>query len=130
MIDFDLIRLERPGNQFLLMPARFMEQSGAQMESPVWEAAPSRLIEALLEVARAEGRLVVKEQDNTGFEAVQRTAVFRFPDDVSARAFNAGPGKSALGIFSRSRYGLSDLGANRRRVLRWLQALEEKLGAS
>ena len=84
----------------------------------------------VMRVARADGRLEVVEEDKTGFDAVQRTAVFRFPDDISVRALNAGPGKSALGIYSRSRYGLSDFGANGRRVRRWIKMLNAAIASA
>lgn len=50
---------------------------------------------------------------------VQRSAVIGFPDYISVKAVEQ-PGGSALIIWSRSRYGYSDLGVNRKRVEEWL----------
>jgi len=54
---------------------------------------------------------------------VQRSAVFGFPDYISVRAVEGEDG-AALAIWSRSRFGYSDLGVNRRRVEAWLAALD------
>lgn len=52
---------------------------------------------------------------------VQRSRLMGFPDAVSARAVADGAG-SRLTIWSRSRFGHSDMGVNRARVERWLAA--------
>lgn len=52
---------------------------------------------------------------------VQRSRAMGFPDAVSIRAAPAGDG-SIVTVFSRSRYGYSDMGVNRARVERWLAA--------
>lgn len=54
---------------------------------------------------------------------VQRSAVFGFPDYISVRAVEGEDG-AALAIWSRSRFGYSDLGVNRRRVEGWLATLD------
>lgn len=57
---------------------------------------------------------------------VVRSALFRFPDIVAAELV---PGVAGAGLFlySRSLFGWSDLGVNRRRVEAWLAALEAAL---
>lgn len=50
---------------------------------------------------------------------VQRSAVFGFPDYVTVKAVET-EGGAALIIWSRSRYGYSDMGVNRKRVEGWL----------
>jgi uncharacterized protein (DUF1499 family) len=54
---------------------------------------------------------------------VQRSRLWRFPDYISVRAIDLGDGMSALAIYSRSRYGASDLGVNRARVEEWMARL-------
>jgi hypothetical protein len=56
---------------------------------------------------------------------VQRSAIFRFPDYISVRARET-EGGSHLSIYSRSRFGYSDLGANKARIERWLDVLESE----
>lgn len=52
---------------------------------------------------------------------VQRSRLLGYPDAISARAVAEGEG-SRIAIWSRSRYGYSDMGVNRARVERWLDA--------
>ena len=55
---------------------------------------------------------------------VQRSLIMGYPDYISVHAVKLKDGKSALAIFSRSRFGEGDFGVNAARVKRWLQALE------
>jgi uncharacterized protein (DUF1499 family) len=61
---------------------------------------------------------------------VARTALFNFPDLVMVQVQPEGPDGSGLIIYSRSLYGRSDLGVNRKRVATWLAALHTKLPPS
>jgi len=54
---------------------------------------------------------------------IARTPLMRFPDYISVRAVDLGNGRAALAIFSRARFGYSDRGVNRKRILAWLAAL-------
>ncbi len=93
--------------------------------SPAFDASPAQVMARLDAVALAEPRtrrLAGAPQD--GFVTyVQRSALFGFPDYASARAVELEDGRSALAIWSRSRYGHSDLGVNRARLERWMAAL-------
>ena len=56
---------------------------------------------------------------------IQRSAIFGFPDYISVTA-RAADGGSLLSIYSRSRFGHSDLGANKARIERWLGSIEAR----
>ncbi|WP_149540162.1 DUF1499 domain-containing protein [Siccirubricoccus phaeus] len=58
---------------------------------------------------------------------VQRTAVLNFPDIIAAE-LGSGPAGTGLFLYSRSLFGYSDFGVNRRRVQAWLAALEAEFG--
>ena len=58
---------------------------------------------------------------------VARSAVFNFPDLITAQVSEAGADHSTLVLYSRSVYGYSDLGVNRRRLDDWLAALRARL---
>lgn len=53
---------------------------------------------------------------------VQRSRLFRFPDYISVKAVPVSGGAS-LAIWSRARYGYSDLGVNKARIDDWLSRL-------
>ncbi len=55
---------------------------------------------------------------------VQRTETLQFPDYISVRFFNLDvPNTSTVAIFSRSRFGHSDMGVNEDRVQSWLKSI-------
>jgi uncharacterized protein (DUF1499 family) len=61
---------------------------------------------------------------------VARSAVFNFPDLIMVQVRTEGPDSSSLIVYSRSVYGRSDLGVNRKRIETWLTALQTKLPSS
>lgn len=92
---------------------------------PVFAETPEALLARFDAIARAAPRVqvVVDGQPSTPWATyVQRSAVFRFPDTISVRAV-AVPGGASLVVYSRARYGYSDLGVNRARVDGWLAQL-------
>ena len=99
--------------------------ASGDIESPVFEMAPAELMARVEAVALADSRTRrLAGGPAEGFATyVQRTLLLGFPDYVSVRAVDLGDGRSALAIWSRSRYGHSDLGVNRARLERWMAAL-------
>jgi uncharacterized protein (DUF1499 family) len=57
---------------------------------------------------------------------VQRSRIFRFPDTVWLQAVQTDTGSSVI-LYSRSNYGNSDLGTNKRRIRAWLTKLTERI---
>jgi uncharacterized protein (DUF1499 family) len=55
---------------------------------------------------------------------VQRSKFRRFPDYITVRTVDLGNGTSGIAVWSRSRFGQSDFGVNRRRVEKLLAALQ------
>ena len=58
---------------------------------------------------------------------VHRTAVLGFPDYITVKAVEM-DGGSALIIWSRARYGYSDLGVNKKRIEGWLAQIDKPEG--
>jgi len=58
---------------------------------------------------------------------VARSALLNFPDLITAQVAEAGPDASTLVLYSRSVYGYSDLGVNRKRLNTWLAAIMNKI---
>lgn len=58
---------------------------------------------------------------------VQRSAVFAFPDYISTRFIENPDGGSTLAVYSRARFGRSDLGVNEKRVARWVDGVTKHL---
>lgn len=97
----------------------------ADDEAPVYRASVGELSAAFDAVALGDSRVEVLSgsADSGHVTYVQRSALFAFPDYVSVRFLEADDGASTLAVFSRSRFGQSDLGVNKKRVSRWLEEL-------
>ncbi len=97
---------------------------------PVRTTKPTgEVFPAALEAARDLGLEIVAAVPEQGrIEANQRSLFFGFTDDVVIRVQAEGTG-TRVDVRSVSRVGRSDLGANARRVKRYLAALSARLGA-
>ena len=92
----------------------------------VSKAAPAQAFEGALAAARAEGWDIAAADPAKGrIEATATTAWFGFKDDIVVRVREAN-GASRIDVRSVSRVGVSDLGANAKRVRDYLS----RLGAS
>ncbi|WP_372003549.1 DUF1499 domain-containing protein [Tistrella mobilis] len=93
------------------------------------QAGPDRLLAAMARCVRAQPRSRILAADTTLYriDAIQRTRVCRFTDDVSLWAMPVpmpdGRIAAAPVILSRSRIGRWDMGTNRRRVECWLATM-------
>ncbi len=58
---------------------------------------------------------------------VERSAGVGFPDVIAAELAEGRGGAAELFLYSRSLFGWSDFGVNRRRVQAWIQALDAAL---
>lgn len=105
--------------------------AGCRGVAPVFAVPLPVLRAAFFEVAAAEPRvaLVADAPAENRYAFIQKTALLRFVDDVTVEFVEAGEGGSSLFLLSRSRVGRWDLGTNRRRVARWLEALARRLQA-
>lgn len=100
-------------------------REGADAPAPVWAAEPAALLAALDRVALAEARTarIAGAPEALHATYVQRSRLMGWPDYVSVRALPAEGGATLL-VYSRSRFGESDLGVNRARLDRWLAAVD------
>jgi uncharacterized protein (DUF1499 family) len=99
---------------------------GVDAPAPVYAVPAHELAAAFDAMALSQPRTTRLAGDPEALWAtyVQRSLFMRFPDYVSVRFVDQGEGRSTLALFSRARYGRSDLGVNRARVEDWLSALD------
>ena len=83
--------------------------------------------DAVLETARATPGWTVTDAGAGTIQAEARTRLWRFTDDVAIRIFLDGNGLTRVDLRSSSRVGRADLGANARRVARFLHAVDARL---
>ena len=128
----DAAHIVRPAspNTALAAPAGF--SPAPDIVTPVYHLPAGQLF--------ALAQAVATDQPNT-FKAatfpdqlqahyVARSAVFNFPDLITLQVRPETPDTSDLIVWSRSVYGESDLGVNRKRVETWLATLQTKLPTS
>ncbi|HAH09839.1 MAG TPA: hypothetical protein DCL48_07035 [Alphaproteobacteria bacterium] len=127
--DLRAIVLPRTPNCFLLAPDGFCVSAKPHMVAPNLLAPAAEIWERLQRAVAQEPRVTVHDQDRQTFylDFTQVSLVFRFPDRVTFQLLPA-PGnaqQSTLAAYSRSKYGRSDLGVNKARVMRLLQRLQD-----
>ena len=129
-IDFASLERKPSPNQYLIAPDGATPRAEPDAESPVFAVPPERLRDAFLAVTSEapRTRLLNQSADGLRLSLVQRSAVLRFPDyiDVSILPAAGDGDGSTIAIYSRSRFGYSDLGVNQRRVEEWMTALRSK----
>ncbi len=90
----------------------------------VWNSALT------LAAERLRGWTVMEADDDDGIIRVtSRTLVFRFVDDVEIRVTLDADAQTRVDLSSRSRRGRWDLGANARRIRKFLRRLDRALEA-
>ena len=96
--------------------------SAADGPAPVWEGrTPEEVMAAFAAVAAEAPRTELNAGDPAVLHATwrQRSLLMGYPDYVSVKALPA-EGGATLAVYSRSRFGRSDLGVNAARVEDWL----------
>jgi uncharacterized protein (DUF1499 family) len=121
-----MTEIERPStpNTFLSGPAGTRPSPDVVTEEQKLSA--SALYEKVRTVFGAEPRTYVAAEfpDHLQIHYVVRSAMFNFPDLVTVQVNPVDPDRSTIVIWSRSYYGQSDLGVNRKRTTAWLAALQ------
>jgi uncharacterized protein (DUF1499 family) len=85
---------------------------------PVWEAVRAAV------AGMPRWRVVSAAEPDGELLAEARTRLWRFVDDVRVQVRAAGAGCTRVDVASAARVGRADLGANARRIARFLQTLD------
>lgn len=109
-------------NHYLLRP------QGGDGPAPVFEADPAAVAAALQDLIGETPRadLIAGSAAEGHMTVLVRSQLVGFPDFVTIKMLE-NDGGTALAIFSRSKYGYSDLGVNRQRVDAWIEGLNARL---
>jgi uncharacterized protein (DUF1499 family) len=128
-VDFATLELKPSPNQYLVCPLELCRAT-PHLASPVFNASLEELRGAWFRVVELQPRVTLLSSDTNAdqYEYQDLTPVIHFPDTVTVRLLPANEGRATLAIYSRSHYGHSDLGVNRRRVQSWMEQLSQELG--
>ena len=126
----DFADLSRPAspNTFLLCPAGF-SASPPDQEAPVYKCSGDLLMSRWEAMINHQPRTIEhdRSEDALSRTYVQRSLLVGYPDVISVQFIVNSEVSCSLAVYSRSQYGHSDFGVNRRRVLGWLADLEKTL---
>lgn len=133
LVDFTTLKRPTSPNTYLLAPEGLCQNATPDSSSPLWSISALELHRAVKELIDSHGLWAISDtsKEPLQFAFVARTALLRFKDDVDVRVISSADGAGCqLAIYSRSRLGYSDLGANAKRVNKILEMLPEpkKLG--
>ena len=125
----DVARIVRPAspNTALAAPAGF--SPAPDIVAPPFHLPADRLFALVRDVVAGQPRTFQAAlfPDQLQAHYVARSAVFNFPDQIMVQVRQEGSDNSVLIVYSRSVYGRSDFGANRKRIEAWLAELRTKL---
>ena len=124
-VDFARLQRRNSPNDALAAPPGFAGTARADVTSPVFALDARALRAAMARALAAEESLQRVDVDaRAGTERyVQRTRLLGFPDTIDVLYVDLPDDHSTLALYSRSRIGYGDLGANRARLERWLARL-------
>jgi uncharacterized protein (DUF1499 family) len=129
-LDFARLRKIARPNQCLVLPAGFVAAERPDIVAGVFPVEAAQLRQAWLDCLHVQPRISGIEEKGGQIQAVQRTALAGFPDWITAQPVDLGSGTSSICIFSRSKYGRSDLGVNAKRCRDWLALVSHILADS
>jgi uncharacterized protein (DUF1499 family) len=128
-VDFENLARRTAQNDALACHPDVCGATPVDFETPVYPIPGVNLRQIVREVALEQPRTQLVYASRWGEEDryVVRSRMMRYPDTVVARIYGAGPGRSMLGLYSRSQIGYSDMGVNRARLETWLAAIEARV---
>jgi len=96
-----------------------------KLDSYITQAPSEAAFEAILTLVKERGWVIVASDETAGrIEATETSFWFDFKDDIMIRIQPTEEGGSRIDVRSTSRVGLSDLGANAKRVRNLLDDIE------
>ncbi len=121
----DMAAIVRPASPNTALAGPAGVSPAPDIATPIFSVPPARLYAAIRAVAGEQPRTYPAAHYDERLQAhyVVRSAALNFPDLVTVSVSGPSLGPSTLVVYSRSVYGRSDFGANRKRVEAWLAAL-------
>lgn len=119
-LDFSTLTRPPKPNNYLLAPPGLCQAAEPNAASPKFSETPRHVFSRLSEIISSERQWidVRSDPDKLRIAFIARTPLMRFKDDVDIQILppEGDSGETQIAIYSRSRIGYSDLGANRKRV--------------
>jgi hypothetical protein len=127
LVEFSTLKRSDSPNDYLMAPIDLCP-SVPDEASPIFPVPLPQLKAAWFSVIREMPRTrFLSEHPLDQFQFEQRSRFFNFPDLITVRFMAQPGGHSTLAVYSKSIYGYSDMGVNRKRVQTWVKLLRERL---
>lgn len=128
-VDFPTLKLKDTPNQYLACPDGYCA-AAAHAVAPSFSVPVQQLQDAWFELiaTKPSTRVIASDEAARQFDIETLTPLVGFPDTITVRFLEAPGGGSTLAAYSRSFYGKSDFGANKKRLDAWLAQLAARLG--
>lgn len=125
-VDFATLKLKTSPNQFLMAPENTCLEAKAMKVSPTLPYSARELYLKIRDIASKDStwRLVKEDESEMRLKFVVVTKLCKFKDDVDIVVNSQDISESTISVYSRSRVGKSDLGANEKRVDRLIASLK------
>ncbi|MBL4907962.1 MAG: DUF1499 domain-containing protein [Sneathiella sp.] len=122
--NFSTLKLTSKPNQYLLCPENYCAAK-TNTTSPLFDLSIKELQKVWAEMMSAQQNVhpLPNINDINQIDYVQRTKLMRYPDIITVSFIEQPENKSTLAIYSRSIYGGSDFGANKKRIEQWMKKL-------
>lgn len=127
-VNFKNLTLPSSPNKFLVCPKDFCNVK-PNRESATYQMRANDLKKVFTQAALNEPRVTITSTSDDSFQIqfVQRSFLFRFPDYIDVCFIPITENTSTLAIYSRAKYGHSDFGVNKKRVLKWLNLISDHI---
>lgn len=125
LVDFANLTPPDKPNYYLVCPRNYCHVK-PNAYSPVYDVGVEALEKIVTQyiLSRPRTKALESDAEKNQYIYVQRSLIFRFPDYISVEYLSLDSHKSTLAIYSRSKYGYSDFGVNKRRVQKWLKGID------
>ena len=131
-VDFKMLERPRSPNTHLLAPEGLCENAKPDRLSKTFPVSADVLFQAILSLidSRRDWHLQESDADRRIAHFISISRLMRYKDDVDVLVMPAEAGDpdghrgARLAVYSRSRVGHSDLGANKKRVSQLLEGLK------
>lgn len=126
-VEFSSLKRPASPNYCLVCPEGFCGDFRPNITSPEFNLDVADLRVQFNELVQREPNVVQVVSDNEELQDryVQRSKILRFPDTITVRFIKLKKDRSTLAIYSRSQIGYSDMGVNKKRMIRWLGLLSQ-----
>lgn len=131
-VDFKTLKRPKSPNTYLLAPEELCEHASADLRATPLPIYPDQLFKEILRLidGRRDWHLEESDEDRRLISFVAVTRLMKYKDDIDILVLPAelddsiSTKGSKLAIYSRSRIGHSDMGANKKRVQQLLDGLK------